>query len=85
MQDTGITIMQHTSNATLPVTPLLLWAVLGFLFGLFVIVSTIVIYHWHTYGYAPKATSRAIKIYVTGSVLITCSSIISIIMYATSV
>ncbi|MCK5026938.1 MAG: hypothetical protein KAS07_00815 [Candidatus Pacebacteria bacterium] len=84
MQETGITILNEVSKPAFFITPTMLWLVFAVVFVLFAVISAVIIYHWYTYGYAPKAVSRVLKVYFFGSGCIVISAIASIILYTTS-
>ena len=67
------------------IDPKIVWIVLIIVWIVFLITSAIILYHWFTYSYTPKTTSRVIKIYLIGSGLFIAAGIISAFIYTFSI
>jgi len=72
--------MQHVV-----INPKIVWIVILAVLIIFLIASAVIFYHWSTYGYNSKTTSRAIKIYLIGSGLFIATGIMGAIMYTFSI
>ena len=67
------------------IDPKLVWIALLITWIIFVLFSAVLFYHWFTYSYTPKTTSRVIKIYILGSGILVSGGIISAITYTLSI
>ena len=67
------------------IDPKLVWIILLVTWIIFTLFSAVLFYHWFTYSYTPKTTSRVIKIYLLGSGVFVAGGIISALSYTFSI
>ncbi|OIO31812.1 MAG: hypothetical protein COZ49_00695 [Candidatus Yonathbacteria bacterium CG_4_10_14_3_um_filter_47_65] len=73
-----------TEHAPIVIPTHFLWVGLLAMLILFMIISTVLVYHWVTYGYKAATTSIAGIVYFSGSVLFVGITMIAIISYGIS-
>lgn len=84
MNNPPITILNYIPQRLLTIDPKIVWLFFVVIVVVFVLISTILVYHWITYSYAPKTTARAIKIYSIGSCLFILIALFGCIQYSLS-
>ena len=84
MNESPITFIGNTSVENFTINPTIVWLVVLGALLVFAIMSIIIIYHWVTYSYSPKATSKAVLIYAIGSGILVLATLASSGIYTFS-
>jgi|AntRauTorckE6833_2_1112554.scaffolds.fasta_scaffold09357_4 multidrug resistance efflux pump len=72
--------MQERSLGSLElVTPATLWLGFALVFGVFAIISAILLYHWHKYTFDKRVAKKAMTLYFSVSGIFILSLLVSLL------